>query len=171
MPLVDRIVTVDGSAVAEAKNLIVPVGTRVSALLEETGLKTEPGKVLIGGPMLGRAVGTTDDPIVKATSAILAFDEEDAVLPEESPCIRCGRCVSICPASLNPDAIARAMDIEDEDEKAEALTKAGARQCIECACCSYVCPANRPILENNLKAMNFLWAYNKAKQEKEAVQK
>ena len=165
MPLVDRIVTVDGSAIKNPKNLIVPIGTRVSHLLEETGLKAEPGKVLIGGPMLGRAVTSTEDPIIKATSAILAFNEKDSVFPEPSACIHCGRCVSKCPIGLDPTEIARALTIKDEDEKAAVLKDVAVRQCIECACCSYVCPAHRPLMEQNLQAKDFLWKYNAAKKE------
>ena len=169
MPLVDRIVTVDGSAVKEPKNLIVPIGTRVSDLLDEVGIASEPGKVLIGGPMLGKAVATLDDPIIKATSAILAFNQKDALDLQPSACIRCGRCLAVCPASLDPSAIGKAMRMEDGDDKAAALTKSGARQCIECACCSYVCPAHRPIMENNKKAYQWLRSYERAKKEKEGV--
>ncbi len=164
MPLVDRIVTVDGSAVAEPKNLIVPIGTRVSALLEEVGTKAEPGKVLIGGPMLGRAVGTLEDPIVKATSAILAMNKKDAKLSEPSACIHCGRCVAVCPMGVDPTTINKATLQEEADPKTryEILIKAGTRQCIECACCSYVCPAHRPLMEVNKQGYAFARGYEKA---------
>ena len=165
MPLVDRIVTVDGTAVKEPKNLLVPIGTPVSHLLSEVEMKSEPGKILIGGPMLGHAITELDDPVIKATNAILAFEEKDSVELEPTDCIRCGRCMANCPVGLNIVGIARAMNKKDEDERAAALTKLGLKQCIECACCSYVCPAQRPVLSKNLEAKRFLRAYNAAKKE------
>lgn len=165
MPLVDRIVTVDGSAVKEPRNFIVPIGTPISHLLKEVELKSEPGKVLIGGPMLGHAITDLDSPVIKATNAILAFEEKDSVTAEPTACIRCGRCMDNCPVGLNITGIGRAMAKKDEDERAEALTKLGLKQCIECACCSYVCPAHRPVLERNLEAKSFLRKYNAAKKE------
>ena len=165
MPLVDRIVTVDGTAVKEPKNLLVPIGTPVSHLLSEVEMKSEPGKILIGGPMLGHAITELDDPVIKATNAILAFEEKDSVELEPTACIRCGRCMANCPVGLNIVGVARAMNIKDEDARAERLTQLGLKQCIECACCSYVCPAQRPVLSKNLEAKRFLKAYNAAKKE------
>jgi len=165
MPLVDRIVTVDGSAVREPKNLIVPIGTSIRHLLKDVEMKAEPGKVLIGGPMLGHAITELDSPVIKATNAILAFEEKDSVSLEPTPCIRCGRCMANCPVGLNVVGIERAMAKKDEDERAEALTKLGLKQCIECACCSYVCPAHRPVLARNLEAKKFLRNYNARKKE------
>lgn len=165
MPLVDRIVTVDGSAVKEPKNLIVPIGTPVRHLLNEVEMKAEPGKILIGGPMLGHAITELDSPVIKATNAILAFEEKDSVDWEASSCIRCGRCMANCPVGLNVVGIERAMEKKDEDERAAALTRLGLKQCIECACCSYVCPAHRPILARNLEGKEFLKKYNAAKKE------
>lgn len=165
MPLVDRIVTVDGSAVKEPKNLIVPIGTPIRHLLNEVEMKAEPGKILIGGPMLGHAITELDSPVIKATNAILAFEEKDSIDWEASSCIRCGRCMANCPVGLNVVGIERAMAKKDEDERAAALTKLGLKQCIECACCSYVCPAHRPILARNLEGKEFLKKYNAAKKE------
>lgn len=165
MPLVDRIVTVDGSAVKEPKNLIVPIGTPIRHLLNEVEMKAEPGKILIGGPMLGHAITELDSPVIKATNAILAFEEKDSIDLEASSCIRCGRCMANCPVGLNVVGIERAMAKKDEDERAAALTKLGLKQCIECACCSYVCPAHRPILARNLEGKEFLKKYNAAKKE------
>ena len=165
MPLVDRIVTVDGSAVKEPKNLIVPIGTPIRHLLNEVEMKAEPGKIHIGGPMLGHAITELDSPVIKATNAILAFEEKDSIDLEASSCIRCGRCMANCPVGLNVVGIERAMAKKDEDERAAALTKLGLKQCIECACCSYVCPAHRPILARNLEGKEFLKKYNAAKKE------
>lgn len=165
MPLVERIITVDGSAVKEPKNLVAPIGTPISHLLNNVEMNSEPGKVLIGGPMLGHAITELNYPVIKATNAILALDEKDSVELEPSPCIHCGRCMENCPVGLNVVGIERAMAKKDEDERAAALTKLGLKQCIECACCSYVCPAHRPVLAGNLKAKRFLRQYNAAKKE------
>ena len=114
--------------------------------------------------MLGRAVGTLEDPIVKATSAILAMNKKDAKLSEPSACIHCGRCVAVCPMGVDPTTINKATLQEEADPKTryEILIKAGTRQCIECACCSYVCPAHRPLMEVNKQGYAFARGYEKA---------
>ncbi len=163
MPLVDRIVTVDGSAVKEPKNLLAPIGTPMGHLIEQAGgLQCEPGKVLIGGPMLGTAVQSLEEPIQKATSAVLAMNKKEAKLLEPSACIRCGRCVTNCPVSLNPANLARAMELEDEDARFVKLQEGAIGQCIECACCSYVCPAHKPLMELNKQAKRFVKKYKAA---------
>ena len=171
MPLVERIVTVDGPAVKNPKNLIAPIGTRISHLLEETGLKCEAGKVVIGGPMNGSAVYSIDDPIVKKSNCILVFDEKNAVLPEASACIHCGRCMEKCPVRINICAVEAAMREKNEDVRAEKLIATGVRQCVDCACCSYVCPAHRPILAVNQDAKWFLKKYATAQKEREGGSK
>ena len=164
MPLVDRIVTVCGTAVKEPTNLIAPIGTPISYILEQAGgLKEEAGKVLIGGPMLGHAQKSLDAPTEKATNAVLVMNKKEAKVYEPSVCIRCGRCIANCPAKLDLSAIDRAWE-EDNEEKMALLEKSGVNQCIECACCSYVCPAHRPILERNNEARAFL---KNAKKKKE----
>ncbi len=163
MPLVERIVTVDGSAVAEPKNLIAPIGTRISVLLNETGLKSEPGKVIVGGPMNGNAVCSVDDPIVKVSNCILAFDEKHAVLPEPTSCIHCGRCIDKCPIKINVPAVDRALTIKDLDKREEELIATGVRQCVDCGCCSYVCPAHRHLLASNQEAKWWLKDYARSK--------
>ncbi len=163
LPLVDRIVTVDGSAVKEPKNLLAPIGTPIGHLLEEAGgLNCEPGKVLIGGPMLGIAVQSLDEPIQKATSAVLAMTKKEAKFFEPTACIRCGRCVANCPVSLNPANLARAMELEDEDARFVKLQEFSVGQCIECACCSYVCPAHKPLMDLNLQGKRFVKKYKAA---------
>ena len=160
MPLIDRIVTVDGSAVKEAKNLVAPIGTPIEHLFEQAGgLNCEPGKVLIGGPMLGIAVKSMSEPTQKATNAILAMTEKEAKTFEPTACIRCGRCVANCPVSLNPAALARAAELEDEDQRFIRLQEYSIGQCIECACCSYVCPAHKPLMAQNLQAKRFVKKY------------
>lgn len=156
MPLVSRCVTVDGSAVREPKNLVAPVGTPISYLIEQAGgLKAEAGKILLGGPMMGVPVSDPDEPIVKATNAVLVFSEKDAVPPEPTACIHCGRCAAACPIGLNPTAYAKAMDVEDEAERLALLQKANIQLCIECGCCSYICPARRPLVQTNKEAKRF----------------
>ena len=163
MPLVEKCITVDGSAIKEPKNLIVPIGTPIRYLVEQAGgLKSEPGKVIYGGPMMGKTARSMDEPVIKATNAIIVMDQKDAQKAEPSPCIHCGRCVATCPLSLNPTAFAKAMDMDDEDKRAALLSKEKVMLCMECGCCSYVCPAHRPLAENNSAARSFLKKYNKA---------
>ena len=166
MPLVERIVTVDGPAVKTPMNLIAPIGTRISELVNYTGLKKEPGKVVVGGPMNGTAICSVDDPIVKVSNAILVFDEKSAVLPDASACINCGRCMEKCPVGISVAMVDRVMTIKNEDKKAKLLIDTGVRQCVDCACCSYVCPANRPLLQINWAAKSFLKKYAAAQKEK-----
>lgn len=167
MPLVERIVTVDGPAVEKPMNLIAPIGTRVTELLKVTGLKAEPGKVVFGGPMNGTAVYSVEDPIVKVSNAVLVFDEKSAVLPEPTACINCGRCMEKCPVRITVAEVDRAMKLKDDDKKAQLLIESGVRQCVDCACCSYVCPAHRPLLQINWEAKSFLKSYAAAQKEKE----
>ena len=163
MPLVDRIVTIDGSAVKDPKNLIAPIGSPLSYLVEQAGgLKCEPGKVLIGGPMLGAAVASMDEPSKKATNSVLFLTEKEAKIYEPTACIRCGRCVANCPVSLNPAALARAMENENEDVRFVKLQEYSVGQCIECACCSYVCPAHKPLMESNKQGKRFVKKYKAA---------
>jgi electron transport complex protein RnfC len=163
MPLVERIVTVDGTAVREPKNVKAPIGTPNSHIIEQAGgLKCEPAKVLIGGPMLGTAVSSLDQPIQKVANAVLAMDKREAVKLEPSVCIRCGRCMANCPVDLNLEGIAAAMEMENEDKKYTELKRLGVGQCIECACCSYVCPAHKPIMHTNNDARRFIKQYEAA---------
>ena len=163
MPLVERIVTVDGTAVREPKNVKAPIGTPISHIIEQAGgLKCEPAKVLIGGPMLGTAVSSLDQPIQKVANAVLAMDKREAVKLEPSVCIRCGRCMANCPVDLNLEGIAAAMELDNEDKKYTELKRLGVGQCIECACCSYVCPAHKPIMHTNNDARRFIKQYEAA---------
>ena len=157
MPLVDKCITVDGSAIREPKNLIVPIGTPISYVIEQAGgLACQPGKIIYGGPMMGKTAKSIDDPILKATNAILALNEKDSQALEPTACIHCGRCVASCPLGLDPVGYARAMELEDEKQRFEALDKGQVMTCMECGCCSYVCPANRPLVQNNRDAKRFV---------------
>lgn len=165
MPLVERIVTVDGPAVANPMNLIAPIGTRISHLLTHTGLKAEPGKVVVGGPMNGNAVCSAEDPIVKVSNSILVFDEKTACLPDPSVCIHCGRCMDKCPININVPGVELAMKAKNDETKEKLLIATGVRQCVDCGCCSYVCPANRHLLATNQDAKWWLKQYAASKKE------
>lgn len=157
MPLVDRCVTVDGSVVEKPNNFIVPIGTPISYLFELAGgFKEEPGKVIIGGPMMGHAVSDLNEPVVKATGGVLAFSEKEAKVFEPTACIHCGRCVDNCPLSLNPTEYARAMELDDDNERLALLNKEQVTLCMQCGCCSYVCPAHRPLVQTNVEAIAFV---------------
>ena len=150
MPLVEKCLTVDGSAISSPMNVIVPIGTSIRSVIEFTGSSTEDiGKVLYGGPMMGTAVYNLDDPILKNNNAIVALNKKDAVTPKSYPCIHCGRCVAACPMGLNPTTYAKSMKVEDKNERADRLIAAKINLCMECGCCSFVCPSRRPLVETN----------------------
>jgi len=166
MPLVERIVTVDGSAIKEPKNLIVPIGSSIRDLVEACGgLKEEPGKIIYGGPMMGKTVDTLDASVLKATNAIVVMNRRDAEKIAPSPCIHCGRCVAVCPLGLNPTAFAQAMELDDDERRAAILQKEQVSLCMECGCCSFVCPSHRPLAENNSAARRFIRGWESAKKE------
>lgn len=146
MPLVEKLITVDGSAVKEPKNVFAPIGTRLGDVFEFCGgFKEDPKKVLYGGPMMGTAVPDLDAPVLKNTNAILAFSEKDAEAAPETPCIRCGNCVNHCPMRLNPPAIAKAYSNGD----GAGLMKQRVNLCMECGACAFVCPAHQPIVQRH----------------------
>ena len=145
MPLVEKCITVDGGAVEKPQNVIAPIGTPVSELLNFCGMKGEPKKILYGGPMMGIAVPDIDAPVLKNTNAILALNEQQAEEPKTTACIKCGSCAHHCPFGIDPTRIAEAKKQQD----IELLKKVGTELCMECGCCSFVCPAKRPIVQNN----------------------
>ena len=153
MPLVEKCVTVDGGAVKDPQNVIAPIGTSMEDMFRFCGgLSEAPAKILYGGPMMGVAVPDTSAPILKNTNAILALTEKEIRVPKTTACIRCGACVNTCPFGLAPAAISRAYAQGD----AEALNGLSVDTCMECGCCSFVCPANRPLVQNNKLAKQFL---------------
>ena len=144
MPLVEKCITVDGSAVAEPKNVIAPIGTPIKYLFEFCGgFKKDPAKILYGGPMMGIAVPDTEVPVLKGTNAVLAFDRDTAILPEPTSCIRCGKCAAHCPMRLVPLEIERAYQLN----KPEILEREKVGLCMECGCCAFGCPAKRPLVQ------------------------
>ncbi len=141
-PLTTKRVTVDGDAVAQPKNVIAPIGTSVHDVIEFCGgYKAEPKKILMGGPMMGRAIYSDAMPLVKNNNAILAFSGPQSIVKEETACINCGRCHQACPFKLIPTALAKAYEMRD----AQALKDLRVMQCMNCGSCSYICPAHRPL--------------------------
>lgn len=162
MPLVEKCITVDGSAVSNPMNVIAPLGTAISEVFAFAGgFKEQPHKILYGGPMMGISVPSLDLPVIKNTNALLAFNKKDSVYPKATACISCGACANHCPFGINPPLVTRAARNGDM----EALEKTGIMLCMECGCCSYICPAKRPIVQNNKLAKDTLRRYLATKKE------
>lgn len=158
MPLIEKTITVDGGAVNHPQNVIAPIGATYADLIEFCGGYKNPPKLLIsGGPMMGTAVYSDSYPVVKTNNAILAFDQVDESLMQESACIRCGRCIRSCPYGLMPasfEAAYRAKDVEE-------LRALNVSLCMECGCCSFICPARRHLVQNHRLAKKLLLAQPK----------
>lgn len=143
-PLVDRIVTVTGDGIARPGNYRVRLGMPIRELIEVAGgLPSDTSKVILGGPMMGKAISNLDAPIPKGCSGILILNERHAHRGTPSPCIRCGKCVSVCPMGLEPYLLAKL----SENHLFEKAEKESITACLECGCCAYSCPSNRPILD------------------------
>ncbi len=157
MPLVEKCVTVDGGCVKSPCNVIAPIGTKISDMFDFCGgLTAQPAKVIYGGPMMGVAVPEMTLPIMKNTNAVLAITEKEAKIPKTTACIRCGNCTNTCPFGLAPAAIAKAYENKD----AVKLDELSVMICMECGCCSFVCPANRPLVQTNKLSKAFLKEQN-----------
>lgn len=151
MPLVRRGVTVTGGAITNPKNFIAPIGTPYTDLIAAAeGFCAEPYKVLTGGPMMGLAQFDLSVPVIKGTNAITCFTEKDRVVVDTPHCIRCGRCVSVCPMHLMPLYLYQAERKDDID----SLNSRNISDCIECGSCAYICPARIPLVQSfkNAKA-------------------
>ena len=143
-PLMDRIVTVTGDAIENPTNFKAKIGTSYKELVEAAGgFKNDPAKIIAGGPMMGKAIYTLDMPITKTNSAILAMTKDEVAEYESSACIRCGRCVSVCPGRVMPNMLG---DLAEAGAIDEFLANNG-MECCECGCCSYVCPAKRHLTQ------------------------
>jgi len=150
MPLVSRTLTVDGGAIAEPKNVTAPIGTSIRDIIEFVGgFKETPRKILFGGPMMGFAAHSLDEPIVKATNVITCLSKDEVIEPTPTACIHCGRCIAACPMNLNASAYSEALTIENKEERIAALKKHKVNLCMECGSCNYVCPASRPLVQNS----------------------
>jgi electron transport complex protein RnfC len=144
IPLIERVCTVTGKGIKSPKNIRFRMGTPLKALIDFCdGYNGVPGKILLGGPMMGVAQFSDELPAMKNTSGILVFSQEDAKLPEPTACIRCGKCVTTCPINLEPIQISAYALLHEYDKAA----KYNALDCIECGSCSFICPAKRPLLQ------------------------
>ena len=144
MPLVSKRVTVDGNAVKEPKNVIVPIGTPIKQLLDFVGvIDDEANEIIMGGPMMGMDVVSADSVVEKRNNAITVM-KPDVLCEKTTPCIRCGRCVRACPMKLYPASIETAV----KHNNMEALGKLNVNYCMECGSCSFVCPAKHPLTQS-----------------------
>ena len=143
MPLIRRVVTVSGDIVMEPKNLLVPIGTNFNELMEAVGTKENPYKVLSGGPMMGVAQYDLAVPVIKGTNAVTILGTKNRFhSSHHARCIRCGKCIDVCPMHLMPVLMYKAMFTGD----AEQMKAVDMLDCIECGCCTYNCPAGVPLV-------------------------
>ncbi len=143
-PLIERIVTVTGKNFKNPCNILARIGTPIHNLIDYAGgLPENTGKIIGGGPMMGRALLNTDIPVTKGSSGFLLLPVTDSARKEMRNCIRCSRCISVCPMGLNPSFL---MNVTEFSEWTQAENNR-ITDCIECGSCSYICPANRPLLD------------------------
>ena len=143
-PVMDRILTVTGDAVANPGNFEYCIGMSYAEILEEAGgFKEDPEKMISGGPMMGFAVFSLEIPTTKTSSSLLCFKKDDVSASEVTACINCGRCVSVCPEQIVPSRLAKMSQFHDS----ESFERWNGMECIECGSCSYICPAKRPLAQ------------------------
>lgn len=144
-PLIERPLTITGSGITKPMNIKVKIGTPINEIIEQAGgFNGEVGKVILGGPMMGKAQTSLDVPIVKGTSGILVLQKHEVENYSPNPCINCARCVDVCPTNLVPTTIAKLAELE----KLDRLEEMQVMNCIECGSCSYICPSRRPLVHN-----------------------
>lgn len=167
-PLVSRLVTVSGGAVAEPGNLIVPIGTLVETLFQYCGgFSSKPARMVLGGPMMGIELFTAAVPVVKGTSGVLALTAREIGSTQASPCIRCSSCVRACPVGLLPLEMAAHIRAGDSN----AAVSRGLKDCIACGCCSFVCPSHIPLVHYFNFAKGELMEQERGKLKQEATKK
>jgi electron transport complex protein RnfC len=144
-PLIERIVTVTGNGVRRPRNLLTRIGTPIEYLVDQCGGYTDDAaRLILGGPMMGYALSSDSNPVIKAANCILVLSEYDIRPPQaEMPCIRCGECVRVCPALLLPQEL----NLQIRNQQWEDAGKYGLADCIECGCCDFVCPSHIPLVE------------------------
>lgn len=148
-PLIERIVTVTGEAITNPRNFKIRIGTSYSQLVEEAGgFNVQPEKIVCGGPMMGFSMFDLNVPTTKTSTALLALTKDEVSAMEPGPCINCGRCVEVCPGRVIPSRLADYAEHFDE----EAFLENDGMECCECGCCSYICPAKRPLTQQ-IKSM------------------
>ena len=143
-PLTHRVITVSGDAVEQPGNVLAPIGMPISEIISQCGgLKSTPSRIVLGGPMMGRAINDIHAPVNKGTSGILLLTEEEIPAPKASACVRCGRCVGACPMGLTPVEMVN----ELKRDQFDAASDMGLGDCLLCGSCAYVCPAAIPLTE------------------------
>ncbi len=163
-PLVSRIVTVSGGAINTPRNFEVPFGTLISDLLEQCdGLKEEPERLLMGGPLMGMVMPDQNVPVIKGANGIVALTKPELKMGKQSPCIRCSSCVAACPCGLVPLEMANNIRAGNFDRAVEY----GVKDCISCGSCAYVCPSNIPLVHYFNYAKGELNAQAKAAKQQE----
>ena len=154
LPLIKKVVTVDGPAVNNPSNVLAPIGTPIRELFEFCGgFKSEPKKVIMGGSMMGIAQPSLDVPVIKTTNCIIACSDMSTVLPKQTACIKCGRCLTVCPMSLMPPNFETAYATRNID----MLKHYKVNMCTECGSCAYVCPAKRHLVQAVQLSKELLW--------------
>ena len=152
-PLIERVVTVSGTAIERPTNVLVPIGTPMSALVEWCGgIKDDASRVLLGGPMMGMVQKRLDVPVIKGTSGILALSSSEVRDMTEYSCIRCGKCVDACPIYLNPSLLGMLAKKGLWDEMLEN----NVLDCFECGSCSFICPSAIPLVQSFRVAKGFI---------------
>jgi electron transport complex protein RnfC len=143
-PLTHRVITVTGAGIREPKNVLAPIGVSFAALIDFCGGFTEDAaRVIAGGPMMGFALGSLEVPVTKGTSGITILTQTEVERAAETACIRCGRCVDVCPLGLVPTRIALAARHRNWEQAERHHIMA----CMECGCCAYTCPASIPLVQ------------------------
>ena len=142
-PLIETYTTVSGKKVTHPKNFKIRIGTPIDSVLNSVGIPENTGKIISGGPMMGTAIAYLASFVTKGMSSLLLLDESDSKRGEVYPCLRCGRCVSICPMGLEPNLLAPLATLKRYEE----CEKEGIMNCMECGSCQFECPANRPLLD------------------------
>lgn len=145
IPLIERVMTISGKKLARPMNVRALVGTPLHVLADMAGgIPDDTGKIVIGGPMMGKAAVTLETPLVKATSGVVFFDEKESRRRDVMPCVRCGRCVEVCPMGLEPYMLS----IYGARGEAGLAKVSHLTDCIECGSCTWACPSSRPLLDN-----------------------
>jgi electron transport complex protein RnfC len=163
-PMIRRLVTINGGAVWQPGNVLAPLGTLASDLLAFAGLKSEPARLLMGGPMMGAVLPHATVPTIKGTAGFLALNDDEIVVPEAGPCIRCGSCTSACPIGLLPLEMAANVRIGN----LAGAASLGLSDCIACGCCAYICPSHIPLVQYFTHAKGELWSLERGKLRLEA---